>query len=83
MFSVVNGKIQHPIIAQYNTQLTEKCGNEITKWSPSTVLPPNTELKHMKTIKIIDIPEPEGYEDESKQTLLKYYTYNNHKSIVS
>ncbi|CAF3210884.1 unnamed protein product [Rotaria sp. Silwood2] len=62
-FNVVDGKIQHPIIAQYKTQLTEKCGNEITKWSPSTVVPLNAELRHLKKIKILDTPE--GYEDES------------------
>ncbi|CAF3799544.1 unnamed protein product [Rotaria sp. Silwood1] len=60
---VIDGKIQHPIIAQYKTQLTEKCGNEITKWSPSTVVPPNAELKHLKKIKILDTPE--GNEEES------------------
>ncbi|CAF0900910.1 unnamed protein product [Rotaria sordida] len=61
--NVVDGKIQHPIIAQYNTQLTEKCGNEITKWLPSTVVPPNAELRQLKKIKILDTLE--GYEDES------------------
>ncbi|CAF4884252.1 unnamed protein product, partial [Rotaria sp. Silwood2] len=60
---VVDGTIQHPIIAQYKTQLTEKCGNEITKWSPSTVVPLNAELRHLKKIKILDTTE--GYEDES------------------
>ncbi|CAF4262138.1 unnamed protein product, partial [Rotaria sp. Silwood2] len=65
-FNVVDGTIQHPIIAQYKTQLTEKCGNEITKWSPSTVVPLNAELRHLKKIKILDTTE--GYEDESSGT---------------
>ncbi len=61
-FSVINGEIKDPIIAQYNTQHTVKCGIEIAKWSPNILIPKCAELKHLKKIKIMDI---ENTKDES------------------
>jgi hypothetical protein len=58
---VINGKIQHPTIAQYDTRQTKKCLNEINKWALGVLVPYYTELKYLKK-SVIDKQENE---DES------------------
>ncbi len=63
LFSVIDGNIKDPIIAEYDTQHTVKCASEIAKWSPNILIPTCAELKYCKKIKIMD---KENNQDQSQ-----------------
>ena len=54
LFSVIDGRIQYPIIAQYDDRYPDKCQFEISKWTMNVSVPKYAELKYLKKIKIID-----------------------------
>ncbi|CAF4867854.1 unnamed protein product [Rotaria sp. Silwood1] len=52
--NVLNGQLQDPVVAQYDTRYPETCGVELVKWSTSTPVPKHAELKYVKIIKIME-----------------------------
>src|SRR5438132_14411422 len=64
LFSVINGKIGHPVIAQYTTGFKEKCGLEICKWSTNVLVPEYTELKYLQQSKFVN---KENHEDQFEE----------------
>ena len=72
LFSVIDGRIQHPIIAQYVDRYPHKCQFEISKWLMNVPLPEYAELKYLKRIKIIDEKNDLG---ESGYNLFESYLY--------
>ncbi|CAF4360506.1 unnamed protein product [Rotaria sp. Silwood2] len=52
--NVLNGQLQDPVVAQYDTRYPETCGVELMKWSTSTPVPKQAELKYVKIIKIME-----------------------------
>ena len=54
LLGVIDGKIQHPTIAQYDDRYPDKCQFEISKWTMNASVPEYAELKYLKKIKIID-----------------------------
>ena len=72
LFSVIDGRIQHPIIAQYADRYPDKCQFEISKWAMNIPVPEYAELKYLKKIKIIDQKNDLG---ESWYNLFESYQY--------
>ena len=72
LFSVIDGRIQHPVIAQYDDRCPDKCQFEISKWTMNVSVPEYAELKYLKKIKIIDEKNDLG---ESGYNLFESYLY--------
>ena len=72
LFSVIDDRIQHPIIAQYDDRYPDKCQFEISKWAMNIPAPEYAELKYLKKIKIIDEKNDLG---ESGYNLFESYIY--------
>ena len=72
LFSAIDGRIEHSIIAQYDDRYPDKCQFEISKWAMNVPVPEYAELKYLKKIKIIDEKNDLG---ESGYNLFEGYLY--------
>ena len=80
LFSVIDGRIQHPIIEQYDDRYPDKCQSEISKGAINFPVPEYAKLEYLKKIKIIDEKNDLG---ESGYNLFQSYLYQQKDRYIS